>query len=340
MRYKMSNEEKRPLKLALVGLGTFPFNVQYPMLRNEAVELKAVCDIDEAKCERFARFYNVPARYADYKDMIRMEKPDAVICVVNADVHYEAAKFCLENGVHVWVEKTPCNTAAQAEELAALQKKSGKFAGVGFNCRFITSYVMANEIIHRPEFGEISMFYSKFNASPYKSNDFFIFSHIIHHLDLARYLLGEIGDLHVQKKIKDDKRGAFAVHFTALESGAIGTIQAASGLYEAYPCERLDIAGFGGANLVVDNLRDLRYNRSGPRRDNRDVPPLDSNGDCVCWNFNHRYGVSHGIYSYAGFEGEIYDFLDSIRDGKRPLCTIEESIGSMKAMEIVRKVLG
>jgi predicted dehydrogenase len=333
------NDGKPGLKLALVGLGVFPFNVQYPMLRNEAVELVAVCDIDEARRERFARFYRVPACYADYKEMILKERPDVLICVVNAGVHYEVAKFCLENGVHVWVEKTPCNTAAQAEELAALQKKSGKYAGVGFNCRFITSYVMAHEIIHRSEFGEISMYYSKFNASPYKSNDFFIFSHIIHHLDLARYLLGEIDDLSVQKKIKDDRRGAFAVHFTAVESGAIGTIQAASGLAEAYPCERLDIASFGGANLVVDNLRDLRYNRSGPQRDGKIVPPLDSSGDCVCWNFNNRYGVSHGIFSYAGFEGEIYDFLDAVREGRRPLCTIEESVGSMKAMEQVRQAL-
>jgi hypothetical protein len=47
-----------------------------------------------------------------------------------------------------------------------------KLALVGFNCRSTASYTTAHEIIHRPEFGEISMYYSKFNASPYKSNDF------------------------------------------------------------------------------------------------------------------------------------------------------------------------
>jgi predicted dehydrogenase len=183
------------------------------------------------------------------------------------------------------------------------------------------------------------MIYTKFNASQYKSTDYFIFNHIIHHIDLVRYLVGEIGDLYFQHKIHHERSGAFALHFTARDSGAVGTIQAASMLEEAYPMERVDIAGTGG-NLVVDNLRDLRYNRSGPQRDVNFAQPLENTGDCLAWNPSHGYGVGRGIFSYLGFEPEIAEFVQALLGGPRPSCTIEESVGTMRVMETIRGRIG
>jgi predicted dehydrogenase len=307
------------------------------MLRNQRVCLRGICDSDPAKLKRFSDFFRVEGQYTDYQEMIRKEKPDAVLCVVNADVHYEAAKCCLASGIHVFVEKTPCQTSAQAEELAELQDKSGKFLAVGFNRRYAAGYMLSREIIRRPEFGKIAMYYSKFNASPYRSVDYFVFNHIIHHIDLARYLLGELSGITVQRLVIDRERGlsCFAVNFTAEESGAIGTIQAAGMLHEAYPMERLDIAGTGG-NVVVDNLRDLRYNRTGPRRDVSFAEPLKNEGDCLSWNLSGGYGIGAGIFSYLGFEAELAEFFGAVSGKGEPGCTIKQCVGTMKVMEQVR----
>jgi predicted dehydrogenase len=310
------------------------------MLRNLPVHVQGICDTDSARLDRFAQFYHVEKQYLDYREMIQKERPDAVLCVVNADIHYEVAKFCLEAGVHVFVEKTPCQTAAQAEELSKLQDEKGTFVSVGFNRRYVTSYMLAKEIVSRSEFGKIAMYYSKFNANPYGSIDYFVFNHIIHHLDLARYLLGEISNISLQQTIIDRAKGSgsFAVHFTAAESGAIGTIQAASVLSEAYPMERLDIAGTGG-NIVVDNVRDLRYNRTGPRRDLNFSEPLRNDSDCLIWNLSPGYGIGAGIFSYLGFEAELAEFFSAVLGGPTPKCTVKQSIGTMKAMEAVRRMI-
>jgi predicted dehydrogenase len=198
--------------------------------------------------------------------------------------------------------------------------------------------MMTREIITRPEFGSVSMYYSKFNADPYLSNDHYVFNHIIHHLDLARYLLGEITGVEAQSKIINGKSGAFEVHFKAVESGAVGTIQAASMLNEACPMEILDIAGTDG-NVVVNNIRDLRYNRTGPRRNIEVLEALKNDGDCLSWNLSNGFGIGAGIYSYLGFEVELDQFIKAVTDGIRPECTIEESVGTMKAMEEVRKTV-
>lgn len=324
------------LKLALVGCGEFSYQTLFPMLRNQPIELVAICDTDSAKMQRFSQYYQVVSQYADYKEMIQKETLDVVICVVNAKTHYEVAKLCLESGIHVFVEKTPCETTKQAQELSALQKVSNKLMGVGFNRRFTNSYILAKEIIGRPEFGEVAMFYSKFNASRYGSIDYFIFNHIIHHIDLARYLIGELCDITVKKKVVNDQSGAFIVDFTAVESGALGTIQCACMLEEAYPMERLDIVSTGG-NVVVDNLRSLQYNRTAPARDRNSAIPLTNGSDCLTWNLSNGYGVGSGIFSYLGFEIELQEFIAAVigKSGEFR-CSIDKCIGTMEAMEIVR----
>jgi predicted dehydrogenase len=333
----MSLNNDTQLRIAVVGAGGFMFNTLYPMVRFHQITLAAVCDTDSAHRARFAAFYRAEAEYDDYTEMLKKVHPDAVICAVNAAVHYGVAKQCLQLGIPVFVEKTPCETSAEAQELASLQ--TGKaFDFVSFNRRYATSYILARDIISRPEFGSVAMYYSKFNANPYGDLDRFIFNHIIHHLDLARFLVGELTDIAVRTRVIDASRGAaaFDITFTAASSGAVGTIQSAGVLSEAYPMERLDIAGTGG-NVVVDNVRDLRYNRTGPCRDKNFAQALTDGGDCLTWNLSAGYGIGSGIFSYLGFEAELAEFFTAIVDGKRPACTIDTCVGTMKAMEEVRR---
>ncbi|GHT57589.1 hypothetical protein FACS1894109_10110 [Spirochaetia bacterium] len=326
------------LKLALVGCGAFPFQTLYPMLRNQPIDLVGICDIDPAKTEKFSRFYKAGRAYTDYKEMIRIEKPDAVLCVTNKETHYEVAKFCLENGVNVLTEKAPCDNAAQAEELAALQKKAGKFMGVAFNRRWGTGYVLAKQVIDGSEFGKVSMFYSKFNTKAYQNLDQFVYNHIIHLFDLAVYLLGELENPSVQKLIYGEHNGALAIHFTAVKSRALCTIQSSATEDEAYPMERLDMAGTGG-NLVVDNWRDFHYDRTGPDRDIHFASPLTNSGDALSWHPAGGYGIGRGIFSYMGFEYLLSEFIDAARGMGKFSCTIEDCIPTMRITDEVRRLV-
>jgi len=328
--------KKKALRLSLIGCGTFPYNTLYPMLRNLPVELAGICDLDSAKTERFSRFYRAGNRYTDYREMIKAEKPDAVLCVTNLDVHYKAAKYCLKNGINILTEKAPCQNAAQAEELADLQKKSGKFHGVLFNRRWGTGYVLAKQVVNSKEFGKISMIYSKFNTSAYKDIDFFVYNHIIHLIDLTVFLAGELSRPMVQSLIFGPKSGALGIHFTALKSGALCTIQSATDEDEAYPMERLDIAGTGG-NLTLDNWRDFHWDRSGPARDIDFKLPLEKQGDCLSWHPAGGYGIGRGIFSYMGFESALDEFVKTASGEGNFSCTIEDCIPTMKFTDEVRK---
>jgi predicted dehydrogenase len=327
---------EKKLRVGIVGCGKHMFEFIYTCLRwTQQVQVVAVCDIDEAKLNRFSNYYNIPQTYTDYNEMIAKESLDAIVCVINEQMHYEVAKAALLAGIDIFVEKTPSSTSQQAEELIELQKQSGKTAMVGFNRRFMTSYVMAKEIVSRPEFGGIHMYQSQFNTTPYKSEAYFKLNHVIHHLDLARFMMGEIKLTQVQRVFIDDKRVGYTISFRS-ESGGIGTIQSGSLLDELYPMERLELIG-DRQNVVVDNVKNLVYNRPPSQKKDQFKPyALLEGGDTLSWN------TSHGLYpkhSYHGYEDELVYFIDCLMNGRKPEPNYEDAVQTMRLLEDMEVLL-
>jgi predicted dehydrogenase len=176
--------------------------------------------------------------------------------------------------------------------LTELSKKAGVIVMAGFNRRYATGYMMAKDILSRKEFGPAVLFYSKFHANSYRSVEYYVFNHVVHQIDLACYLLGELENITVIKNIYTSQKGAYIVNFTA-PFGDIGTLQSSCVLEAAYPMEYLDVSGLNGRNVTVDNLRDVRYNRSGPQRDLIHGLPLQDGGDCLAWNASNGYAFGY-----------------------------------------------
>ncbi|WP_285768408.1 Gfo/Idh/MocA family oxidoreductase [Peribacillus sp. SI8-4] len=89
------------LKTAVIGLGDIsPIHI-LAIQANPLVELCAVCDIDDALKD------SVPGVkfYEDYQEMIELEAVDCVHLCLPHHLHYPVAKYCIEQGVHVFLEK-------------------------------------------------------------------------------------------------------------------------------------------------------------------------------------------------------------------------------------------
>jgi len=324
------------VKLGIVGCGGHMFEFMYNALKwAPPVEVIAVCDPDASRLDRFTSFYHVPNRYEHYQDMFDKEPLDAVIVIINEQLHGEVAKAAMLSGIDVFVEKTPCRSSQEAEELITIQKQTGKTMMVGFNRRYMTAYAMAKEIAQREEFGPVRMYQSQFHTTPYRSEAYFKLNHVIHHLDLARYMMGEIRLTQVQRVALDDRRVGYTIAFVS-EDGGIGTIQSGSLLDELYPMERLELVG-NRRNVVVDNVKSLVYNRPpGQRKENFQPFRLLDEGDALVWN------PSHGVYprySHHGYENVIHTFIQSVASGTRPEPTIEDSLHTMKLLDQMEALL-
>lgn len=318
-----------PVRLALVGLGDHILRRLYPLLAGMSVKLVAACDLNRERQLRFAEFYAVPKLYTNYREMFEQESIDAVLCAGNAQLHYEVAKTCMLKGISPFVEKTPCVSLAQAEELLELQHQTGCFTMVGFNRRFATSYQMAHEIILQQSFGQPLTYMAKYNSSAYSSESYFLLNHVIHHLDLARYFLGEIDSIKVDRIGLNDRQVGYHLTFVS-RNGTQGFIQSASTQQETFPSERVEFTSLG-QNVMIDNVKGLEHHRAADPL-NQPMFRLDENQNALCWLPNHGHS---SLYGHYGFERELAVYLTAIQQGTRPDSTFEEVTGTIKLYEQV-----
>jgi predicted dehydrogenase len=139
------------LKCAVIGVGYLGrFHAQkYQMLAN--AELVAICDNKPEVCESVSRELKVPA-YFDYKDLFGMV--DAVSIATTTNMHYEIAKHCLSQGIHVLIEKPITETVEQANELITLAKQHHAKLQVGHLERFNSARLALDEYLEQPLFIE------------------------------------------------------------------------------------------------------------------------------------------------------------------------------------------
>ncbi len=140
-----------PLRCAVIGVGYLgKFHAEkYAALK--AVALVGVVDHNEKTAQEIAKKNNTTA-YTHYEDLIG--KVDAVSIVTPTLLHYEVAKFFLQNGVHVLVEKPITSTLEQADELIALAKQYKVLLQVGHLERFNRVILALQGILNKPRFIE------------------------------------------------------------------------------------------------------------------------------------------------------------------------------------------
>ncbi len=139
------------LRAAVVGVGYLGrFHAQkYKGIPN--VELAGVCDASSERVEKIAAELGTQA-YTQYKDLLG--KIDLITIASTTSSHYEIAKFFLQNGIHVNVEKPMTTTSAEGRELCEIAEAKGLKFQVGFVERFNPAFIAAREKFTTPLFIE------------------------------------------------------------------------------------------------------------------------------------------------------------------------------------------
>ncbi|MGG0737730.1 Gfo/Idh/MocA family protein [Niallia taxi] len=234
------------LKIGVIGCGSI---AQHRHLQeyswNKAVEIVAVCDINEERALEIGKEYSAKA-YTDYKELLADKDIDAVsVCTPNY-LHAPISIDALNAGKHVLCEKPMATSSEEAAQMIEAAEKNGKKLMIGHNQRFVKSHQKARELIKSGEVGKIYSFRSAFgHGGPEqwsvdgKESWFFQKEKAfigamgdlgVHKTDLLRYVLGEefveVGAF-VETNAKDfadvDDN---AVCVLKTESGVIGTLAA------------------------------------------------------------------------------------------------------------------
>ncbi|SFK79050.1 Predicted dehydrogenase [Paenibacillus sp. 1_12] len=321
------------LKLCIIGCSQFVYDFIYDCTKRFPMKLAAICD-SHTNTAAFTERYYCPAVYEDYMEMLDMEKPDLVISFPAYKAQYEVTRNCLLAGAHVFSERPICLNTQQALELIEIQRQTNRYVMPRLNRRYAPSYVMAKNTMEKQEFGAPTMYLAKYHASAYESEEIFIWNHAIHHLDVARYLLGELKLLHVERAYVDPRRMGYNISFRS-DQGCIGVIQTSSLQYGEYPMERVEVTG-NLRNVIVDNIRSVQYNRPAPSRVNIASMQFDEDGDTLIWNQNF---AQLNNFTFYGFENMFEHFVDCILTHKQPMPHMEDTLKTLELVERLRELV-
>jgi predicted dehydrogenase len=154
-------------RIGLVGLGEQAKRKYLPALREASqVELRAVCDVDEARCAAWGAELGVPA-FAGHEAMLDRTPLDFIVVATPHDAHAGVVRAAAQRGVHVLKEKPFARDLGEALEMQRLCDKGGIQLMTALPRRFDRHYqqVLAlRERIGSLFFAEIK--YTKFVARP------------------------------------------------------------------------------------------------------------------------------------------------------------------------------
>ena len=141
-------------KAGLIGCGAICNGHIAAFSTIEDACITAACDINESNLKKACGKTNAKG-YADYKQMIREEDLDLAIITLPHGLHCEAACFCAEAGLDVFLEKPMALNSDECNKIIDTCKNCGVMLWVGHLQKYMPANVFAKKLIDSGELGEL-----------------------------------------------------------------------------------------------------------------------------------------------------------------------------------------
>jgi len=144
------------VRVGIIGTGSIAEYAHMPGYRSvPGVEVVAACDVVPGKAALFAEKWGIPRAYDGHRAMLEAEELDAVsVCTPNC-AHKETSIDALNAGVHVLCEKPMAMNLAEAKEMAATARRTGKVLQIGLHWRFTSEAQALKRYADAGDLGDI-----------------------------------------------------------------------------------------------------------------------------------------------------------------------------------------
>jgi len=195
------------LKIGVIGTGWIATRHMDALIKEEGVQIAAVCDINEQRVQEIAGKYGV-VPFTDYIQMFEECALDMVLICTPPGIRLGPISEAAKRGVACFIEKPPAFDESEALEINKVIEESGILASVGFMYRYAGAVEKAKELIGDTEVPIIrSVYVCGLAINPDWPRWFFnkslsggpLLDQAIHVIDASRYLIdqtsGDISEL-------------------------------------------------------------------------------------------------------------------------------------------------
>jgi predicted dehydrogenase len=322
------------IRAGFIGCGSHSFRNIYPALQYMPLDLAAICDLDRAKAEVFARRHRATA-FTDHRAMLANCALDAVFIVTGYDsrgrpLYPALALDCLSAEAHVWMEKPPAARVRDVKTMMAAAKSARRIVVVGLKKMFAPANAKARALTKLPDFGKITQVTMQYPQYVPTREEFAgylgrhrpvpgvvgFLDHICHPLSVLVPLLGAPRTLYYER----GKTGAGIASFT-FPSGAVASLALTHGASHTAPMERTMLVSDRGRHIVVENNFKVSYYKSWglPYGASPDFYTADPSQAASVWEPEMTLGqlYNKGLF-LLGYYAEIREFCDAILEKRQP----------------------
>jgi 2-hydroxy-4-carboxymuconate semialdehyde hemiacetal dehydrogenase len=311
------------IKVALAGAGAFGIKHLDGIRNIDGVEVVSLVSRDLAKTKEVADKYGIQHVTTDLAESLALKEVDAVILCTPTQMHAAQSIACMRAGKHVQVEIPLADSYQDAQEVVALQKKTGLVAMCGHTRRFNPSHQYVHKEIQAGKFNVLQMdvqtfFFRRTNMNalgqPRSWTDHLLWHHAAHTVDLFAYQCGPI------------------VKANAVQ----GPIHPALGI-------AMDMSiQLKAANGAICTLS-LSFNNDGPLgtffRYIGDTATYIARYDDLFNGKEEKIDVSKVDVSMNGIELQDREFFAAIREGREPNASVAQVLPCYQVLDQLEKQL-
>jgi predicted dehydrogenase len=198
------------LRGVTVGCGFFNRIQMESWQRVTGARMVAACDLDAGIAEAFARDFGLKA-YTSLDAMLDAEGPDFVDIATRPSTHVPLVEQIAARRLPVLCQKPMAETWEDACRLAEIARQGGIRLMINENWRWQAWYRRIREAIGQGKIGK-PFYYSMqvrnndgMGEAPYPNQPYFkemprlmVIETLVHHLDTARFLMGDIEEVYCQ----------------------------------------------------------------------------------------------------------------------------------------------
>jgi predicted dehydrogenase len=183
---------KRPVRVAVAGLGYWGPNLARNLAAIDGCELAWLCDASREARERMAAAFPGARATADLDEVLGDDTVDAVVLATPVPTHADLATAVLRAGKHCFVEKPLATSAADAQRVLDAAGGTGRILMVGHLLEYHPAVRRLKELIDADELGGLYYMYgNRLNLGQLRADENALWSLGAHDVSVALHLIGE-----------------------------------------------------------------------------------------------------------------------------------------------------
>jgi predicted dehydrogenase len=321
----------KPVSIGIVGCGYWgPLLVRN--FRDVAnCQLKAVCDLSDARLTHVKRLYPEVSTVNDYDALFKQFDLDAIVIATPVKYHHPLAKASLLAGKHTFLEKPMAASSEECEELIEIAHSKRLTLMVDHTFLYSSAVRKIAEIVEAGDIGDIRYINSRrLNLGLFQKDINVAWDLAPHDISIILHILGEFpvavncqGNAHVTPDVEDVTNMSLSFRHKRF-----ATIQ--SSWLEPRKIREMTIVG-SRRMIVYDDLQthekikiyDVRVERP---------PHYDTFAE---FQYSYHYGDSYipHIHQEEPLKSVCQHFVDCIRSGAQPNTSGQEGLDLVRILE-------